>query len=689
MRVLTRAVALGSSTRMLWLLQATSSRTRVPCALCHSAASQAPQVPQVRYAELAQTLDSIEQADARLAKEELMAKLLERACREAPSDMTLCVALTSLQLSPGMRPSKLGIGDALILSALSEASGTPVATLKAELTQVGDLGIVSVDNLGEPPAGGAPLTLSEVHATLLELAVQSGDGSSTRKAQMLSEMMVRATPLEAKFIVRSIRGKTRTGLGDRSLRAALAQAGAALVDDPSPELAEAMGNEAETAALALALAEGVPAAEKKAQRAATAARKAVDKVRGQRRRRAVELVDAVFQVQPCYHQLVDALLAGGVWSLDVTAKPGMPLQPMTAAPVNSVAGVLKRFGAERPFLAERKYDGERCQLHLLPPQADGSSRVRLYSRSNDEVSVRFPEIVELLPACLPGTTSAVIDAEVCAYDVERDAILPFQSLAARPRKAPTAEQAAATPLCVFAFDLLVHDGVGLLQTPLSERRRLLAEHVRPVKGRLALALGAEVADEAALEEQLALAVAESAEGLMCKALEGPEAAYQPGKRSLHWLKLKADYVDGMGDSLDLVPIGGYMGQGKRSGRFGAYLLACLDPTSGRWQPVCKLGSGFSDDDLAAWHATFAAEAPPRAEPQGGAQPLPEWLELPAGGLPPSLQPHTWLEPKHVWEVKGAALSLSPWMSAALGRVVGEPTKGLALRFPRLVRVRPE
>ena len=111
---------------------------------------------------------------------------------------------------------------------------------------------------------------------------------------------------------------------------------------------------------------------------------------------------------------------------------------------------------------------------LLPPQADGSSRVRLYSRSNDEVSVRFPEIVELLPACLPGTTSAVIDAEVCAYDVEMDAILPFQSLAARPRKAPTAEQAAATPLCVFAFDLLVHDGVGLLQTPLSERRRLLA-----------------------------------------------------------------------------------------------------------------------------------------------------------------------------------------------------------------------
>ena len=95
------------------------------------------------------------------------------------------------------------------------------------------------------------------------------------------------------------------------------------MDDPSPELAEALGK-AEAAARALAAAGGAPADEKKAQRAATAARKAADKVRGQRRRRAVELVDAVFQVQPCYHQLVEALLAGGVWSLDAAAKPGMP-----------------------------------------------------------------------------------------------------------------------------------------------------------------------------------------------------------------------------------------------------------------------------------------------------------------------------------------------------------------------------
>ena len=139
-----------------WLLQA-ASRTKSPCALCHSGVSG-----HVRYVELAQTLEAIEHKQARLGKEQLMAKLLERAWRQAPYDVTMCVALTSLQLSPATRPNKLGIGDALILSALSEASGTPMAELKAELAQVGDLGKVSIANLDAPPEGAEPLTLSEV-----------------------------------------------------------------------------------------------------------------------------------------------------------------------------------------------------------------------------------------------------------------------------------------------------------------------------------------------------------------------------------------------------------------------------------------------------------------------------------------------------------------------------------------------
>ena len=77
----------------------------------------------------------------------------------------------------------------------------------------------------------------------------------------------------------------------------------------------------------------------------------------------------VFNVQPCYHALVDALARSGVWQLQKAVSVGTPLRPMTAAPAVSVAEVISRLGGDVPFLAEVKYDGERCQLHVLPPSA--------------------------------------------------------------------------------------------------------------------------------------------------------------------------------------------------------------------------------------------------------------------------------------------------------------------------------
>lgn len=121
--------------------------------------------------------------------------------------------------------------------------------------------------------------------------------------------------------------------------------------------------------------------------------------------------------------------------------------------------------------------------------------------------------------------------------------------------------------------------------PLAERRLLIHEHVLPQSNRVVLAQAEQADNISVLEAALARAVAEGQEGLMCKALYGPASAYEAGKRSLHWLKLKKDYLDGLGDSLDLVPIGGFMGEGKRRGAFGAYLVACIDGTSQRYRPI--------------------------------------------------------------------------------------------------------
>ena len=474
---------------------------------------------------------------------------------------------------------------------------------------------------------------------------------------------------------------------------------------------------------------------------------------------------AKHQVQPCYHALVEVMLSDGVWSLGQMqgARAGTPVQPLAAMAALSIEAALERLPG-RPLLTEWKYDGERCQAHLLgkgPTEEEderndgGASRVRLFSRSLDDMSERFPELLESLPVALGvmprghstgaisgkaqaigGTVDAtviastrrsvILDAELCAVDDESGEVLPFQTLANRPRKAPTEEQLQSAPrVCLFVFDLLELDGESLLARPLAERRKLLHQVVRPVQHRVQFAESAEVSTEAELCDELERAIQAQAEGLMLKALspggaqrsasaaqrrgvppippqpEPPKAgaqmmataaqgsdvrhgaamaAYEAGKRSLQWLKLKRDYIDGMGDSFDLVPVGAYMGRGRRSGAYGAYLLAAFDATSGAYQPICKLGSGLSDSELLEWSEQLSGD-------QMSAEEAASLLDLPQEALPPGLAPHVWLRPRVVWEVSAAEVSVSPLYRAAYGAVAEQ--KGLALRFPRFVRARPD
>ena len=162
------------------------------------------------------------------------------------------------------------------------------------------------------------------------------------------------------------------------------------------------------------------------------------------------------------------------------------------------------------------------------------------------------------------------------------------------------------------------------------------------------------------------------EGLMVKTLD-VNSTYEPAKRSFNWLKLKKDYLETeMGDSIDLVVVGADKGSGKRTGFYGAYLLACWNEDLECLQTVCKCGTGFSDEMLEKLHK--------------------ELSELEIEQPPSNLRYKTkncdvWLDPKAVWEIKAADLSLSPTYMAAIGEI--EPDKGIALRFPRFIRERTD
>lgn len=132
----------------------------------------------------------------------------------------------------------------------------------------------------------------------------------------------------------------------------------------------------------------------------------------------------------------------------------------------------------------------------------------------------------------------------------------------------------------------------------------------------------------------------------------------------------------MGDSLDLVVLGAYHGKGKRTSVYGAFLLACYNPTSEKYETICNIGTGFSEQVLEELHAALSATVVDHPKP---------FYSHSAGG---QHQPDVWFEPRFVWEVRTADLTLSPRYKAGCGEGL-DGEKGISLRFPRFIRVRDD
>ncbi|BGP58446.1 ATP-dependent DNA ligase Cdc17 [Rhodotorula sphaerocarpa] len=587
----------------------------------------------VPYAALTATFSKIADTTKRLEISAYLTEFLVNVIERTPEDLLKTVYLCINRLAPEYESIELGIGESLLMKAIGESCGRTLAQVKAEYKKIGDLGEVAFNSRTRQKTlfKTKPLTVKGVFDELKKVAKTSGKDSQGRKVGLIKSLLAKCEGEDTKFLIRSLEGKLRIGLAEKTVLVSLAHA------------------------------------------AVTAEHHKSDKKRSRERLMSqleygVEVVKGVFSEIPSYDLVVPALLEKGVDNLREACSltPGIPLKPMLAKPTKAISEVLDRFEGKQ-FTCEYKYDGERAQIHYME---DG--KIRVFSRNSEDMTVKYPEFVTQLPRCIKeGTKSFVIDAEAVAWDAEEKRLLEFQKLTTRKRKDVKAED-IKVKVHLFAFDLLYLNGEPLLEKNLRDRRLLLREHLQPVEGEFAFAQSDDASTVDEIQVFLDQSIKDGCEGLMVKMLEGEGASYEPSRRSIHWLKLKKDYLQGVGDSFDLVVIGGDYGKGKRTNVYGAFHLACYDAESGTYQLICKIGTGFSDEALKQHWDTL--------KPLELAQKKAYYDVGTAKG------PDVYFEPRVVWEVLAADLSLSPIYSAAKG-LCGD--RGISLRFPRFLRIRDD
>ena len=597
----------------------------------------------LQYRELAACLDDIGSTTKRLEITKYMSDFIRAVLKKSPASLAQCLYLSINKLGPDHDNIELGVGDSLLIKAIAQSTGRTPEKIKKDFKDSGDLGDLAMAAKGAQKTLGfgakpKPLSVPDIFETLRKIADCKGNGSQQERVNLIKGLLIRAVGSEAKFIIRHCQGKLRIGMSDKTVLAACAHAFAQTVVGP-----DGVGTDRQF-------------------------RGGADKAK----EKAEHVLKQVFCSLPDWGVVLPVMIeAGDKWEEVLPEKcfltPGVPIHPMLAKPTKGISEVLDRF-AGVDFTCEYKYDGERAQVHLLE---DGT--VKIFSRSSLDDTHKFTEVVESFASCVAdGVTSCIIDSECVAYDLEKQTILPFQDLSKRKKKLAEGEKQTIA-VALFAFDLIYLNGKSLIKETLRERRELLHKNIKHVEGKMHFASYSDGKDTEEIQKFLDDSIAGNCEGLMVKSLDGPDSSYEPANRSQNWLKVKKDYVDGLTDSFDLVPIGAWRGKGKRTGVYGGYLLACYDEDEEVYQTICKIGTGFSDEALK--NLTEQMQPHIIAEPPG----------YYSYGEGPNVTPDVWFSPATVWEVMAADLSISPTHQAAAGLV--DETKGISLRFPRYLRTR--
>jgi DNA ligase-1 len=432
----------------------------------------------MQYAALVDVYERLEATSATLEKTEILASALSSADDE---HLPMLVMLVRGKVFENWESGELGVSSSLARDAVEKATGVPGDRIEEWWREAGDLGDAAgraVEERTQQTLFSASLTVREVHDTLRELADYGGSGSQERRVDALAGLLTAAESGEARYVVRTVLGAMRLGVGDGIVRDALALA----FLDGSDE--------------------------------------------------AVRAVERAYEVTNDFRLVAERARDGGQPALDdLEVQVFRPIKPMLAGTADGMDEAISELGDDAgAVLVETKYDGIRAKLH-----ADGDE-VQLFTRRLEDVTMQFPDVVEAVDEAVDAD-EYVLEAEVVGHDPETGDVVPFQELSRRiKRKYDIPELVESVPVTTYVFDCLLLAGDPLLETPLRDRLGSLEGVFVPLSGRIERAdfVRTEAVDDA--EAFYEAAVAAGHEGVMVKNLDAP---YRPGSRVGYQLKVKS------------------------------------------------------------------------------------------------------------------------------------------------------
>ena len=569
------------------------------------------------YIEIVNTYEKIERTTSRIEMTAYLVALLKKVPKDVIDKV---IYLTQGKLRPDYEGVEYGMGEKLVMRAIAKAVGTGIRTVEDYVKKLGDIGSAA------------------------EILIRKIKSKPVGLIAFLGESAIEEKPLTVNRVYNTLlRIAKATGEGSQETKVKLL---ASLLRDAKPKEAKYLIRTI-LGRLRLGIAD---------MTILDALAKAYGAGPGSR-----PIIERAYNIHPDLGYIAKVLAKeglDGVKKIKITL--GIPIMPMLAERLSSPEEILHKLGGQ--CIAEYKYDGMRIQAHK-----DGD-KVILFSRRLENVTSFFPDACELIREHVKAE-KAIVEGECVAVNIETGELRPFQELMHRRRKYDIHKAMEEYPVSLFLFDVLYVDGKELLDTPYPKRREILKSIVDETD-RIRLAHWRLIKSPKELEEFFEQAIADGCEGIVCKSIL-PTAIYQSGVRGFLWIKYKRDYRLELADTLDLVAVGAFWGKGKRGGTYGALLMAAYDPETDTFKTVCKVGSGFTDEELAKLPEMFKPYIIKHKHPR----------------VDSKMEADIWFVPAIVMEIAGAEITLSPLHTCAWNKI--KEGAGLAVRFPRFIRFRPD